>query len=341
MHCLCRHIDLEKIVRESSLIITPDLTTSYLDIARYDKRGLIASGIPSEYTVVHNKNHVRRFRNIENRSGLCVNYKEICQYIPKGKKTSKEHIIEMGLNQRNVSKKMVDTMEKIYLEYISADRYPSCDSNSYISFENVMSLRYIKSLFSIYEIYEARIELLDFYDIDSQLREYCKNEKIMGYDEYIELREEITKKVNDIIISEGETLMQEDINRGYYLQALYENNAMEKYHDKKLEDDALYCYLWGKYFANEKKEYLKSIEFFKKYFELVENNEYEKTLADMKYYKESATYWIAFCYYHIQEYDIAKEYFQKCEELADNGHRKAREYIKKIEKTVEEDKICR
>lgn len=69
-----------------------------------------------------------------------------------------------------------------------------------------------------------------------------------------------------------------------------------------------------------------------KYFELTEKNDYEKTVADVDYFKESATYWIAFCYYQMNEYDSAKIYFQKCQELTSNNHKKAKEYLEMIDR---------
>lgn len=235
LHCLYQHVDLEELVRTSRLVITPDLTTSYLDIARYDKAGLIATGLPSEYTLTHNKDHTKRFKNIEQRSGLCVHYKDICNYIPQGKKCSKEHIIEMGLDKRNVSMRIVDTMEKIYRDYISKNRYPSLDGDSCISFEKVMSFRYIRALFGIYEFYESRMESLDLTDIDNQLREYYKTETLITYEEYKKLQSEITNKVNQKIVEEKELFLEDEINRGSYAQALYASNSLDKCHDKRLQ----------------------------------------------------------------------------------------------------------
>lgn len=332
LHCLYQHVDLEELVRTSRLVITPDLTTSYLDIARYDKAGLIATGLPSEYTLTHNKDHTKRFKNIEQRSGLCVHYKDICNYIPQGKKCNKEHIIEMGLDKRNVSMRIVDTMEKIYRDYISKNRYPSLDGYSCISFEKVMSFRYIRALFGIYEFYESRMESLDLTDIDNQLREYYKTETLITYEEYKKLQSEITNKVNQKIVEEKELFLEDEINRGSYAQALYASNSLDKCHDKRLQKDALYYYFWGKYFSNIKKEYKKGIEYMQKYFELTEKNDYEKTVADVDYFKESATYWIAFCYYQMNEYDSAKIYFQKCQELTSNNHKKAKEYLEMIDR---------
>ena len=332
LHCLYQHVDLEELVRTSRLVITPDLTTSYLDIVRYDKAGLIATGLPSEYTLTHNKDHIKRFKNIEQRSGLCVHYKDICNYIPQGKKCNKEHIIEMGLDKRNVSMRIVDTMEKIYRDYISKNRYPSLDGDSCISFEKVMSFRYIRALFGIYEFYESRMESLDLTDIDNQLREYYKTETLITYEEYKKLQSEITNKVNQKIVEEKELFLEDEINRGSYVQALYASNSLDKCHDKRLQKDALYYYFWGKYFSNIKKEYKKGIEYMQKYFELTEKNDYEKTVADVDYFKESATYWIAFCYYQMNEYDSAKIYFQKCQELTSNNHKKAKEYLEMIDR---------
>lgn len=332
LHCLYQHVDLEELVRTSRLVITPDLTTSYLDIVRYDKAGLIATGLPSEYTLTHNKDHIKRFKNIEQRSGLCVYYKDICNYIPQGKKCNKEHIIEMGLDKRNVSMRIVDTMEKLYRDYISKNRYPSLDGDSCISFEKVMSFRYIRALFGIYEFYESRMESLDLTDIDNQLREYYKTETLITYEEYKKLQSEITNKVNQKIMEEKELFLEDEINRGSYVQALYASNSLDKCHDKRLQKDALYYYFWGKYFSNIKKEYKKGIEYMQKYFELTEKNDYEKTVADVDYFKESATYWIAFCYYQMNEYDSAKIYFQKCQELTSNNHKKAKEYLEMIDR---------
>lgn len=330
LNCLRRHVDLEKLVRESNLIITPDLTTSYLDIARYDKAGLIATGIPSEFTVTHGKDHIRRFKNIEQRSGLCVPYKEICEYIPQGKKCNQQHVDEMGLNQKNASIKMVDNMERVYADYISKGRYPSRDGKASITFETVMSLRYIRDLFDMVEPYISKMEFLEFTDVMNQLRMYLKTEKNISEEEYAQLQREVMAEIGQIILDKKDDMLKDEIGRDYYLQELYTNNLLEMCDKEIYKENPLYYYFWAKYLINVKKEYKIAVEHLQKYFDLTKNNTYEKKLGDIEYFKESATYWLAYGYYQMNEYEKAKKYFQKCQELTSNKHKKAKEYLEKI-----------
>lgn len=332
LHCLYKHVDLEELVKESALIITPDLTTTYLEIARYDKAGLIAADIPSETTITHSKERLKRLKSIEQRSGLRVNYKDICNYIPQGKKCNKEHVTEMGLTYRNASVKMVDTMEKIYQEFIAKDVYPSANGESYISFEEVMSFRYLKALFDMYEGYVVKMEFLNFSDIENQLREYFRSGKIITAKAYQKMKTEIADKISQVILEQKDLLVKDKSSRGYYLQELYANNLLETCNAEEFKDDALYYYFFGKNLVNVKKEYKQAVEALQRYFDLIKDNDYEETLADMNYFKESATYWLAFSYYQMGEYEQAKIYFEQCQKLTANGHKKAKEYLELIEK---------
>ncbi len=330
LHCLYKHEDLEELVKESALIITPDLTTSYLDIARYDKPGLIAADIPSETTVTHSEERLKRLKSIEQRSGLRVNYKDICNYIPQGRKFNKEHMIEMGLDKRNASVKIVDTMEKIYQDYLSIGRYPSVDGESDISFEEVKSFRYLKALFDMYEVYVLRMEFLNFSDIENQLREYFRTKRIITAQEYQQLKTEITNRISQTILEQKDLLIKDKINREYYLKELNAKNLIHTCDAEDFKDDALYCYFWGRYLINVKEEFAESVEYLQKYFELIKDDTYEKTLGDTEYFKVSATYWLAFCYYQMNNYEKAKMYFEQCQRLTSNQHNKAKEYLEKI-----------
>lgn len=329
---LDRHVDLERLVRESSLVITPDLTTSYLDIGFYDKRGLIATNLPTEFTVSHNENHVRRFKNIELRSGLCVDYRQICEYIPNGKKCTQEHIEEMGLKLRDVSIRMVDSMEKIFFEFISKGTYPSpYEEGERISLEEVKSVRRIKKLFGIYELIKARIEELDFSPIEDKIFELWEKKKFLDEQSYEIIRNEMTEQVQHILGQSNRILMKNTMTQSYYLNALYETGKLFLENIDDYDAKEMFHCLMGKYLAMKENKYQEAIEHFKQYFKIIQNNKYERTLADSQYYIESANYWMGVSYFQIGEMSEAKRHFTICQNLTENKHQKATMYLNEIQ----------
>lgn len=340
IQCLKHHVNLEELVQECDIIITTDLTTTYLDIAAYDKPGIIATGLPSEFSVSHTPNLIKRFVNIEKRSGLCIPYNEVTNYLPKGKKCKSEHKQEMGLEEKNSAFKIVEKIEEIVYTYIKKKRYPgpqlyelnfSTEIENNISLDEVISLRYIKRLYRDVGRFVYQVEELNFSEIIKYINElFYKKERIdaKNFNQYNNL---IKEKMHDVILNNREKMMKNMSNQSYYLDLLYTLKKLKFEKEQEYQAKELYWCLKGKEEIISNGNARKALEFFLKYFHEIRTHTFEKTLADTKYYIESATFWTGYCYYNLKSYKEAKEYFLKCQQLTNDNHKKAQEYLDILE----------
>lgn len=333
--CLQNHTDLERLVRNSRTVVTTDMTTSYLDIAAYNKKGIIATEIPSEESLTHNKGHVKRFLEISHRSGLCVPYKNIVDYLPSGKSFSEVHKREMGIGERQISVHMVDVMEMIYMDFIKRGRYPGLeadfrDEKNTLTMEEVINIRHIKHLYTIMQIEKYRIEELDFSNIENFIYGLLKHRKSFNRNNYAEYCKKIKLEVRNTILNSREILMENAMKQSYYLQAVFDAERIHLEDENQYDAKEMYWFLLGKYEISKRGNAEQAIKLFDKYFDGIGRNDYEKTLADIQYCIESATYWSGVCCFELGMMERARKYFEKCQVLTNNKHRKANEYLNYI-----------
>lgn len=332
--CIKKHVNLEKLVRESMTIITTDMTTSYMDILAYNKNGLIMTGIPSEYSVSHSSDHIRRFINIEKRSGLCVPYTKVTQFLPQGKKGLESHKIEMGLTMQNVSERIVDTMEAIYHNYIVLGRFPASkpDKGMSICMEEVITKRYIKCLLSMVDFMKYRVDENNFEEALNYVKQLNIQGEKIDKEGFLRHREVINKTMSREVLNNKSVMMKDRIKQSYYLQEIYKDGRIHLENEEEYEAKEMYWLLRGKYEIIQNKNPLLALDYFQKFFDWIKNHSYEETLADTPYYMETGSYWTGYCYYLLNQYTIAKKYFLRCQALTNQKHEKAAEYIENIDK---------
>lgn len=342
IECIEQHVDLGEKVMESEIIITPDMTSTYLDIGVFNKKGLIASGLPNnEDSLICNPGHIKRFCNIAQRSGLCVPYTEILKFLPEGKVFNEQHKIEMGINKKNVSKNIVDIIEQIYKQFIKIDVYPGIEEKteydqSIMTIEEVVSVRYIKRLFSLFETIKYRIPELDFFEVEDFIFNLLKNKIQIDQDNYDKYQNTVSIKIRNVILNNKDILMDNELKQSYYLQFLYDAGKFHLEQENDYLAKHMFCYLKGKYEITVMNNAKVAMRYLKRFFDAVRQNKYEKTLADGEYYMESATYWIGVCYFMLEELSLAEKIFEYLEKITNDKHVKAREYLDIISKKKKE-----
>lgn len=336
IYCIKKHVDLEEVVRESEIIITPDITSSYLEIGAYNKKGIIAADIPSSLeSMIHSKNRMERIRKVINRSELCVPYTKVLEYLPEGKKFSERHKKEMGLYKKDIARNIVNIIEQIYNDFIIHDIYPNRNSEiesneKAITMTEVITYRYIKCLFSAFDDVKCRIEGLNFSEVENYIFALLENKTQINADNYSYYWETVKGMSRDIILNSKEILMEDALKQSYLLQSLYEAGKIQYEREEDYLAKEMFWCLMGKYEIIKGNNAELALSYFKKFFDGILRNEYEKTLADLSYYKESATYWSGVCHFQLGNWFEAKQLFESLEEMTNNNHRKAREYLNKI-----------
>lgn len=327
---LNKHLDLEQLVQESCLIITPELTTSYLDIGFYEKRGLIASGFESEYTLTHNEAHINRFKKIEQRSGLCVPYQRINECIPDGREFNKNHLYEMGVINQGAAKRAVEIMEDIYKRYLINNLYPSpYEDNGFINFEQVQSQRYTKKLYETYENVSYRIDELDFSEISKSIESIWKSKMIFTKSEYLKIKKKLDKKVSQIILKSKSMLMGNEFKESYYLKAV---NDLGRIEEENIDD---YCakqmFYWCRAMSRVKQsKFSEAREDFEKFFFLYKKNKYEKSLADLPYSLRNYYLWNGICNYELNNIDLAYKLLFEAKQRMIGDNADLEKYLKKV-----------
>lgn len=337
IYCLEEHKDLGELIKESSTIITVDGTTSYLEIAAYGKRGIVAAGLPSEEAMTYSAIRKKYFTKIVERSGLCIPYKKVIEYLPQGLECREEHKNEMGIMFTNTAKNIVNSMENIFEKYIKFEIYPAPNimhgkEKKYVHFNEVINLRYIKKLYGIVGEVQRLIIELDFSQIKKYVDSLFLSSEIMSQDTFNQYLKKVERMMGDLILRNKEKMLKDARKQSYYLQTLYDCGKLQFEKETDYEAKEIFWCLMGKYEIIENKNPRKALEYFNKWESGIVENTYEKTLADMRYYIESATYWIGYCYWLQEEYVKAKKYFEKCQILTDNKHNKAKEFLEKIAK---------
>ncbi len=203
---------------------------------------------------------------------------------------------------------------------------------SLITMDEVVSYRYLKRLYTVFDPIKENIDELDFRKAEKYIENLWGSREVLTDKTYEKHLDHLLNIVWDIMINSKEVLMKDALSQSYYLKLLYETGAMQAENIEQYEEQAkaMYFCLMGKYKAIDQKQYEEAIKYFRKYFCIIQKNDFEKTLADTPYYKESATYWTGVCYYELFEFEEAKKYFLKCQELTENNHKKAAQYIEKI-----------
>ena len=329
--CLQKHVDLEPLVINSNLIICPEHTSTYMEAAVFHKKGLVLTGIPTEFTVSHNEAHIRRFAEIESSCGLCVPYKDVLKYIPEGKIFNEEHAVRMGLRYRNASIKIVDRMEEIFDKYISKGMFLVANDETTTNFEDVLNKRFQCMLLSNLEGMQYRLEEVDFTPLMYKyINTFVHNE--FRYTEYDKYHQLLWKDIHEMIVLNKGLLSTTARRQSYYLQSLYALSRIECIEEKEIVAHDMYNCLMGKHCAIILKDFEKGKRLFLEYFDGVKDNPYEKTLADVDYYKESAMYWLGICHYELKEYKEAIKCFEECIRMTNGKHKMAAKHLDSISK---------
>lgn len=334
---LKEHTDLSEWIKISKTIITT-YSSSYLDVAVAKKGGLIIEGLPSKESTAQSKEHLERMKIIMSRSGCMVNYKEIPNLLPDGLICYEQHINEMVYSTTNCSKKIVDAVEYLYENFISLGLFPKnsyYNSDNYrqlmtvdnnLTWEHIIHRRYKNELYGfVFFIYDAS-DKIDF----SSVIEYIDNINILlNKNNITEYKTTVNKMVTEIMLNSKDLLNETPYKQCHLLTIMFNNGILEEFDESDILCKDYYNYLKGKLEYN-KKNFSLACNYLLKYLDGIKNNLYGKTMADFEENIVSANFYIAMCYYYNNDFNLALNYFYKCQELTQNHHLKAYEYICKL-----------
>lgn len=225
--------DMNQLINESDTVICM-YTSAYLDVAIQGKGLIIIDNLPNEDALdLRADFHLKVMRDECRQSGCLVDYHNVLEVLPQGKRCNQEHIKKQLATQKCSAEKIVDLMEYVYELFLSKGRLPEinifhCDSvkeqmkdDKDLTWDILIDNRIYNYL--IYMI-SRRIDQVDvalrldkFYEWleaimrRGHLREYSIEE----------LRKTSIKIENEIIIAGADELRKSAIGEANLLHAMY------------------------------------------------------------------------------------------------------------------------
>ncbi len=236
---LNEHKDMENLIDQSSLVITPG-SSAYLEAAMRGKRLLIVNGFDSDnsYEVRTDTVWKEQFEYFD-KSGCLINYNDIFNYLPDGLKCKESHLIETGANASNVSQKMVDVIEYIYFNYLSKGQIPEIKKYNIDDYkESMRAGRDVTYPLLKSKRIKNRVLVMSrqfgFVRADIDYSEWLEllNTVYIKYPPTLEglheLYEVMRRKLNEIWLDNAEELMHDDIDQSILLKAMLELGRAEE-----------------------------------------------------------------------------------------------------------------
>ena len=249
----------------------------------------------------------------------------------------------MGLDIHDASKRIVDKMENIYEKFIIHGRYPGFQSKENgdisISMEEVISIRYTKSLFEITNQYKLNIRNCDFSEVDSYVEKLLNNKEVVNAENYHEYLEKKTNLLYEAVISQYKGNDASYLEQEHYICIMNDLGRFDEILDKKFKAVEMHLFHKARFLINKFKDYKSAIPCLSEYIARVKDSTFEKAYAYQPSYLQSASYWLAVCYFEQKDFIHAKIYFLYCEELTNNGHAMAKKYLEEIER-IESNESC-
>ena len=342
MKCIEEHRDLYEQINNADVVLCT-MTSAYVDVILSGKPLIIICGLPNMDTFeLQNDYDWKKMKETMEGSGCLVNYSEVLDYLPTG------IIPEAGYIETIVkypSKSQVyaaNVIEYVFDKYLSKDLIPCIKEYHYEAFKEELEnegaswdeiikkryknkLRYLSRGLNLYEKYGAKECYMHYVD---ELEKY----NLLGKDTYKALLQVSRYCRNELIISAAGTNNIDSMEQSYFLRALWENKHYDEF--LRLDEKEIMCFSQYYYIKARilffKEKYNECIEELEKYLCDIEKKDFPQYSFDTNDRVVSAHFHIASCFYKLGDIKRALKEFYVCEEMTDNKHIKAKEFIDMI-----------
>lgn len=339
------HTDFGDELEKAELVICPEGTTSYEEVILAGKNLLIFTGFPNKDNVLWPESRIKMFNKIPANLHNRVYYKDIFQYLPKGIATSLDDLRESLYRIEHVAESIVDAMEYIFSKYISCNVFPKKD---YYKTENYSSIMHKDSMANWDTIKKKRYKSLLYDLVAEKMSILCAKidcTKIVSYIEdnsrqlveehFNEEKEKLCSILNELLIQNQNEMKKSQYAQSVLCMAYYKKNMLNKinYENLKCATYLAYCFARIEY---DKNNYLSSLKYIDKYFEEVNKNKYDVSLADDAGVKAMAHYYKGAALFKLKKYCEAEYHLKLCNEYWNGKHEKATEFLRSINKMLDE-----
>lgn len=335
------HTDLSDELEQVELVICPEGTSSYEEAILQRKRIIIFTGFPNMESMIWSKRRLQHYNKIPKELQCRINYKDIFKYLPDGFEIAMEDLNKSFYKLEGVDTDIVDAMEYIFEKYISKNNFPKalyyksenkfedlvCDKD--ITWDDIIASRYKKMLYDEIAIQVSNLSIS--IDCNPIVNFIESNTMFTNAENFNDKLEQLRSILYDIYICNGEIMMESAYSQSLLCMAYYKQKRFEEFAPQEMKCKAYYSYCQGKNLFDEGK-YEDSVALFLVYFDEVNKNQYEVSLADDPSVKAMAHYYYGATLFHMGDNDGAYKHLSICDAYWNGKHIKAKEYLSRINK---------
>ncbi len=321
---LMEHKDLQQLIDSSESVVTL-CTTAYLDVALRGKGLLVARGVENEDMYQVRADYFDRVYNYAEGSGCVVDYRDVCNYLPSGKKCRPEHVKETFTYMDDVSKRVVEVMEYVFGEFIAKGKYVAIEDYSYETYQKDMradsdlNLELLKgnrmyvlagSVIALCRSISVKIDWEPFLRYQYEL---C-NKAAKGIVGFTVMKRILKKAKYNYLIENADALMDNDLDRVYLYEALFTSGKYDELLDFRSKEGFGNCgfnYFCGVIYYN-RKNYRGAETYLEKYVDEVISRPYQKYLVERNAYKRNGVLLLMECYIQNHKVERLEELLDTC-----------------------------
>lgn len=321
LNMLNQHLDLEELIARSKTVLCL-YTTAYISALVARKGLIIIDGLPNEDCYdVRNKRFMQTREGMKGSQAL-VDYRQVCDYLPNGVQSPDSHVQKEITNTENVADKIVDVTEHIFLNLLAKGQFPPPMMYTYESYKEdivvkaisnwnkVISQRMertLKQRLFIYFDYRVNARLnLNFFTkyVNTLKEEGLINERVFN-----EAIDNVKYLISDILIDNENNLIQDEIDQGILIEALYTRQKYEKIREMQEINLGAYYLFRGK-LAFDERDVSLAIEMLNKYIMITSERFFVKEVSDQPHYRAIAYHTLVRLYLEQKDYANANHYLK-------------------------------
>ncbi len=335
------HTNLGPDLERSKIVICMG-TTTFFEAAVANRNILIIDNFPCEDSKEHNQKRRRRFSQIAKESECQVDYKDVFKYLPEGRKCSEKYLQKWIFQTEGVAATIVEAAEYIFETFINKGHFPkfkntnslnfkeNLEADDYITWDQIIHRRYKNILYNFSNFDNWLNADIDFSSVLGNIEKLEAEGILFNKSNYKSIQKHIDNCMEELLLFNRNKLMKYAVDQSYLFNILFKRGRLSEIKETEVLCTAYYAFLKGKEAAKEGKD-KQCIDDMNTYFKEVNKNKYDKTRADATDCKMTAFFYIGKAYYNLKQYKEAKYYFLKCEQISNNEHLKAAEYLKLLE----------
>lgn len=342
------HTELKDELRDVSLVICPEGTTSYVEVILQKVPILIFTGFPNKDNILWSKARGEFSNSIPSKLECRIYYRDIFKYLPKGVEIDPKRLKNIQYKNAGVAADIVGAMEFIYCNYLMRDKFPNrmfyysedykcvMKADESESWTGVKKARRVKIIYDTLCTILARLYIpMDMSCLIDFLNKCQENLDEENMPKVIEQAQDI---LYDIFIQNKEKMSATAYEQSVLCMAMYKKNRLCDFKPDEMKCEAYYSYCLARQLFDQG-NYETALKRIERYFSIVDKNVYEISLADSEAVKIMAHYYCGAILFHLGEACKSYQHLKICDEAWHGNHIQAAKYLQQITHCDEVKKV--